>query len=263
MKAKVIRNESSEINLVFIPGGPGLSSLSFVPLMQLKESFNLHFLDPMGTNSELEVEPTYLNLLNEIEQYIQDFSNVILCGHSFGGIQAIEIANRGKADILGVVAIGSPVSQNAFDILNKNFDFDLSQNQIDLSKKLQTDPTDEIYKKWYFAFRDFYFNPETADENISVIIDDEVCVKSYSYAIKESSNKENHLKALKTNKILKLYITGELDKVLPPTSANHEAELGGFDLKVIENAGHFSHYEKPEKAIHIILDFLSNIGGKK
>ncbi len=263
MKVQVMRNESSKINLVFLSGGPGLSSLSFMPLKKLESSFNLHFLDPMGTNSELSVEPTYQNLLNEIESYIQDIPNVILCGHSFGGIQAVEIASKDNSNILGVIAIGSPVSQKAFKVLNKNFDVELTQEQMELSKKLQDAPTDEIYKDWFFAYRDFYFNPATSSESISVITDDNVCVKSYSSAIMESSTKEDCLKALKSKRILKLFITGEVDKVLPPSSAKYEAELGGFDLKVIESAGHFAHYECPKETMNVIMGFLSKMGGIK
>ena len=263
MKAQVMKNESSKINLVFLSGGPGLSSLSFMPLKELESSFNLHFLDPMGTNSKLSVEPTYQNLLNEIESYIQDIPNVILCGHSFGGIQAVEIASKDNSNILGIIAIGSPVSQNAFKVLNKNFDVELTQEQMELSKKLQDAPTNGIYKDWFFAYRDFYFNPATSSESISVITDDNVCVKSYSSAIMESSTKESCLKALKSKNINKLFITGELDKVLPPASAKHEAEMGGFELEVIENAGHFAHYESPKETIKIIMDFLSTMGGIK
>ena len=45
MKEQEMKNESSKINLVFLSGGPGLSSLSFMPLKKLESSFNLHFLE--------------------------------------------------------------------------------------------------------------------------------------------------------------------------------------------------------------------------
>lgn len=263
MKAEVIRNEASDLNLIFLSGGPGLSSLSFKPLKELGSKYNLHFLDPMGTTSELSIEPTYTNLLNEIEDYIQNIPNTVLCGHSFGGIQAINIASKAKPNILGVIAIGSPVTENAFKILNENFDVELTQDQLDLSRKLQEAPTDEIYKDWFFAYRDFYFNPAISSNAISVITDDAVCVKSYSSAIQESGTKEDCLKSLRSKNILKLFITGELDKVLPPVSAKHEAEVGGFDLEVIEDVGHFAHYESPKETMKIIMDFLSTMGGIK
>ena len=75
MKAQVMRNESSKINLVFISGGPGLSSMSFMPLKELESSFNLHFLDTMGTNTELSVEPTYQNLLNSFSEEKNNLKN--------------------------------------------------------------------------------------------------------------------------------------------------------------------------------------------
>ncbi|WP_127718231.1 alpha/beta fold hydrolase [Halobacteriovorax sp. HLS] len=263
MEANIIKNSNSSINLVFVSGGPGLSSLSFKPLLELSERFNLHFLDPMGTTSKLNIEPTYSNLLKEIEEYINDIPNVVLCGHSFGGIQAIDITSDKKPNIVGLIVIGSPVTANAFRVMNQNFDLDLSQKHIDISKKLEISPTDEIYKEWFYAYRDFYFNPETSSDGIKVITDDRVCVKSYSLAITESSTKEHCLESLKALNIPKLFITGELDQVLPPHSAKHEAETGGFDLEIIKSAGHFAHYECPNETIQTIINFLSKEGVTK
>lgn len=263
MKIQYIENKNSNLNLVFVSGGPGLSSLSFKPLVSLSDNFNLHFLDAMGTTSELKTEPNYSNLLEEIEDYISNIPNVVLCGHSFGGIQAIDITSKMKSNIIGLIVIGSPVTGNAFKILNQNFDIELSQAHIDISKKLENSPTNEIYKEWFFVYRDFYFNPKTSINNIKVITDDTVCVKSYSNAIAESATKEECLQSLNNLNIPKLFITGELDQVMPPSSAKHEADIGGFDLAVVNDAGHFVHYESPNETIELINNFLFKMGGTK
>jgi len=257
MSVRVFKNENSRLNLVFIAGGPGLSSISFNKLMPLQDKFSLYFIDPMGTTSALGEIPNYSNLLNEIKNSIKDLDNVILCGHSFGGIQAIDIASESRSNIKGLIVIGTPVSEDAFSILGKNFDEGITKEQNLITDKLENEPTDEIYKQWFYSYRDFYFNPEKSDQLISVIMDDSVCVKSYSEAIEESSAKQDKILKLKKIKIPKLFIAGDLDKVMPPKSAQHESELGGFKLEVIEGAGHFIHYECPEKTIQVINNFLS------
>ena len=64
---KCFINKNAKYNLVFIPGGPGLSSISFTPLEELKEEFGLYFFDPMGTRTPLKTTPTYEALLSELK----------------------------------------------------------------------------------------------------------------------------------------------------------------------------------------------------
>lgn len=260
MTVREFSNNSSSINLVFISGGPGLSSVSFNGLMPLKENYSLHFIEAMGTISPLEKEPTYENLIAEIREVISCLENVILCGHSFGGIQAIDIASDGLENIKGLIVIASPVSKNAFRILGENFATEITEEQDQISDLLESEPTDDVYKEWFYKHRDFYFNPERSNDLISVIMEDSVCVKSYSKAIVESSQKENKLRQIKNIRIPKLFISGDLDKVVPPESAKYESSLGEFKLEVVEGAAHFVHHECPEKVIKIINNFLPRKG---
>ena len=250
-------NIGAKYNLVFIPGGPGLSSISFAPLEELKKDFGLYFFDPMGTTTPLKTAPTYEALLSELEEYISEIDNIILCGHSFGGIQAIDLASQNFPNIEGVIAIGTPVSTNSFEIIGKNFDVELNEDQKRLAELLANEPTDEIYKEWMIAYKDFYFNPMTSDKGIEAIRQDSLCVRSYKEAINESTTKEEKLRSLKDRNILKLYISGAKEKVLPPDSARHEASLGGFDLEIINNGGHFVHYECPQETMNIIRNYLN------
>jgi pimeloyl-ACP methyl ester carboxylesterase len=211
----------------------------------------------MGTVSPLEKVPAYTNLLDEIKEDIRDLENVILCGHSFGGIQAIDITNEDFENIKGLIVIGSPVSKNAFTILGKNFETGITDEQNQISEKLANEPTDDIYKEWFYKYRNFYFNPEKSDDLISIITDDSLCVKSYSEAIVESSQKENKLTQLKNVAIPKLFIAGDLDKIMPPESAQYESKLGNLKLEIVKGAGHFVHYECPEETMKIINNFLT------
>lgn len=254
---KCFINKNAKYNLVFVPGGPGLSSISFAPLEELKEEFGLYFFDPMGTTSPLRTTPTYEALLSELKKSITDIENVILCGHSFGGIQAIDLASQDLPNIKGLIAIGSPVSSNAFEIIGKNFDVEINEDQKRLADLLANDPTDEIYKEWMIAYKDFYFNPKTSNIGVEAIRQDSLCVRSYKEAINESTTKEEKLKSLRNKNILKLYISGAEEKILPPDSAKHEAALGGFDLEIVNNGGHFVHYECPQETMSIIKNYLN------
>ncbi|MFT6631887.1 MAG: pimeloyl-ACP methyl ester carboxylesterase [Bacteriovoracaceae bacterium] len=257
MEVKKYINKHSKLNLVFIPGGPGLSSISFDKLHPLKEKYSLFFLNPMGTTTKPNDVHDYDALLNEVKNSIKDMDNVVLCGHSFGGIQAIDIATNNYPNIKGLIVIGSPVSSKAFVSLGKRFESGITEKHTAISEKLENQPTDELYKEWFYIYRNFYFHPDNADQNIATITDDSVCVKSYTEAIAESATKEDRLYRLKSISIPKLFITGDADLVMSPKSAKDEANLGGFDLKIIKNAGHFAHYEQPQQTIETIDEFLS------
>ena len=257
MKIKRYMNEQSKINLVFIPGGPGLSSISFEKLLPLKEKCSLFFLNPMGTTTEPTDSHSYDDLLGEVNETIKDMDNVVLCGHSFGGIQAIDIAANNYQNIKGLIVIGSPVSSKAFTSLGERFENGITDKHVEISSKLENQPTDKTYKEWFYIYRNFYFHPDHADQCIATITDDSVCVKSYTEAIAESATKEDRLHKLKSVDIPKLFITGDADLVMPPESAKTEAALGGFDLKIVKDAGHFAHYEQSQQTIEIIDNFLS------
>ena len=251
-------NSKSNINLVFIPGGPGLSSVSFNQLMPLNKNFSLFYFDPMGTTTELKQIPNYGNLLEELKNAIKNLDNVVLCGHSFGGIQAIDILSENLNNIMKLIVIGSPVSESAVAALRENFKIGIAKRHNIISDKLANRPTDEIYKEWFYIYRDFYFNPKRSDELISIITEDTVCVKNYSEAIAESFQKSAKLNEVKNINIPKLFIAGNLDRVMPVESAKHDANKGGFKLKIVEDAGHFVHYECPKSTIRIINEFLTN-----
>ena len=257
MPLRSFKNSKSNINLVFIPGGPGLSSASFNQLMPLNEKFSLFYFDPMGTTTELKQVPNYSNLLGELKNVIKNLDNVVLCGHSFGGIQAIDILSENLNNIMKLIVLGSPVSENAFTILKENFKTGITEKHNIISDKLTNQPTDEIFKEWFYIYRDFYFNPKKSDELISIITEDAVCVKNYSEAIAESFQKSEKLNEVKNIDIPKLFIAGALDRITPPKSAEYDANKGGFELKIVENAGHFVHYECPKSTIKIINEFLT------
>ncbi len=246
-------------NLVFLAGGPGLSSYSFHKLKPLSKIARLHFFDPMGTKSPLEVEPNYKNLLNEIKDYICDLENVILCGHSFGGIQAVDLAEQSQNNIKGLVCLATPISKDAFKVLNDNFLKFKSIEGDALTNKLASFPSNDVYKDWYIHFKDFYFNPSHSSLMIDAIKNDTLSVNNYSHAISEASLKENKLIKLKNKNIPKLLLFGEVDNVLPKESAQNQANLGGFELEMIKDAGHFIHYENPQQTIELIEQFIKGV----
>ena len=245
-------------NIIFIPGGPGLSADSFKSLEALSNDYKLHFFNPMGTGGGMHFEtPTYDNLLTELRSFIQLIpGEIYLCGHSFGGVQAIDLASNGLERVAGIILIGAPVSDETFATFSENVAAATGEKETKFLEDFNAEPTNEKYKEWFNIFKDLYFNPTHADKMVAVINDDRVNVKNYLNGFSGIMGKAPALENLKTKDIKKLFISGELDKIVPPMSADREAKKGGFELQVIPEAGHFVHFERPEMTAELIRNFI-------
>ena len=85
-------------NLILVPGGPGLSSLTLRSLDILTRSFNLYYVDFPGTNGNPYLGDKKFNelseeLANQISK-IDGFKFVL--GHSYGGFFAADILIKKK-----------------------------------------------------------------------------------------------------------------------------------------------------------------------
>ena len=68
----------------------------------------------------------------------------------------------------------------------------------------------------------------------------------------------------RTNKISEikvptLFITGEYDEARPSTVKYYQSLLPGSKFELIENAGHLTMQDNPEKNIKVITDFINSI----
>src|ERR1700743_426636 len=86
-----ITSESPEAKnkpvIVWIPGGPGLSSNTLRSMEFLKRSFDLVFVDPPGTGkSKGSPIPTFADVIQSIGVSLSMLKRpLVLAGHSFGG----------------------------------------------------------------------------------------------------------------------------------------------------------------------------------
>ena len=147
-------------NIVMLSGGPGLEPNSFFPLGNLLEAFNVYYFYPTGTNgSEQDQIPTYDELLLEIQEELSTLDSFYLCGHSFGGIQAVELAQRNASKILGLICLATPLSLSSFEKLGQNFLTLQTEEDKAFDEALSTNPTDQNYLKWFDNYARLYFAP--------------------------------------------------------------------------------------------------------
>ncbi len=122
--------------LVLIPGGPGLSHVTLSQLGEMKQDFDLIFVDPPGAGPEAPLhvyDGVQDNRFEHYDEFIDQFSAelaeisaylnhrpLVLLGHSYGGVFAAEVAARNgikqTINLAGMVALSSYLSHDAYKV---------------------------------------------------------------------------------------------------------------------------------------------------
>lgn len=259
---KLIRQSHSKTNIVFVPGGPGLGPISFIPVSEFIDSANIYYYYPSGTDEKEmgDQDFSYSAQLKELESEIKKINNPIIVGHSFGGIIATDLAIQSPNLIQSLICIATPFSKKVFEAASDVFSKVQYPESSTVNEKFENDPTNENYKEWFSFYGDLYFAKANVNSGKKMILEDSACAKSYLSARNESATKESLLSAIKKVQIDKLFILGKEDKLLPPALLIKDAEAGDFRNKTIEDAGHFVHFDQPKKVANVINEFIKEMG---
>lgn len=230
-------------NLILIPGGPGLSSLTLRSLDILARSFNLHYVDFPGTNGNPYLEDKGFNeltseLINKISEV--DGKKFVL-GHSYGGFFAAEILLKEKCD--GIICISTPFSEEALLSANDNYEKYATPELKNAEELWGKEQSDLNFAKWLSEYGELYF---VSSEGKNLILNDKVSAKFFNSNREEAASFELMLSKLSLISKMKLFITGEEDKLLNADFLEQDAKWGKFDFENIKNASHFVMFDQPE-----------------
>lgn len=131
---------SGEKKILVLSGGPGLSHTylrSFADHLP-QENFTVYFYDQLGTgNSHSELTDTSLwtleRYLNELEQVVEGLglNQFTICGHSWGGILAIEYALKHPDKLSGLIISNMVASVESYLISYRKFRDYLTPEQLE------------------------------------------------------------------------------------------------------------------------------------
>ena len=254
---------NSKKTIVFIPGGPGLSARTFDLFLtpHLKEHFNLRFYHPMGTggNPPSKVS-SYKTLLDGLTEFVKNIeTDVILFGHSFGGILATDLACSKKfLKIKGLAVLGTPFSKDAFNTINATYEEKMDDQAREAVNLFSRSPSNENYKELLVGCKNIYFdNP--SEKALNAIREDSCSVNIFINVREEGEKKEYLLEQAKNISYPTVFMAGERDALFTLESCEREANKGNFKLVTIPQAGHFAYIDNPEG----VADALKTIFLKK
>ncbi len=252
------REYNNNTTLVFLHGSPGQISNWKYLVNFFKNEYRVIAYDQRGYG--LSDKPRTVSM----EDYISDLKkllgklgilgeNVVLVGHSFGGMVAQEFAAR--YNIKGLVLIGSLIKLKP-DLM----DFIIWYLPSFIWRKILF--TENILTRK--AYRDLFFSKKTPDKVFYEFLRD-----NKDYLESAPAHMFRYLKYFRNydaTEILRkincptLIIVGRDDKVTPPSeSENIHKLIKNSKQEIIEDAGHLVLYEKHDILCKLIGSFIYSL----
>ncbi len=247
-------NEDNPV-IILLHGSPGQISNWKHIIPCLEKHYRVIAFDQRGYGeSDKPLKVSLEDYLEDLGQLIQKLNlrqdNIILVGHSFGGLVAQEYASRHR--IRGLVLIGS-----------------LTRLRRSITNRIIWSTPPILWRKIFFTentltrrlYRKLFFSKHTRDQVYEEFIKD-----NKEYLENLPAHVFSYLKYFKDYdasvsvpniRVPTLIIVGGEDKVTPVEEAQRLNEMiENSKLVVIENAGHMVLYEKPEELCEHILRFI-------
>ena len=232
----VVQN-NGKINIIFLHGW-GADYKSFYFLKDVLKNHTLHFanLDGFGNCPE-PTDITIQGYAKRLENYIStnNFKNVIVVGHSFGGRVAIEYAS--KNHLLGLVLVDSAGIKPKYSIIRhcKLLRYKLVKGLANIglvaSEKLKN-----------YGSTDY----KQASPQMKLVL--KCCVRY---------NQKHLLKYIQT-KTLIIWGTADADTPLYMAKILHK-KIKDSKLELFYNCGHFSFIDNQYKFYTSLQNFIQNI----
>ncbi len=272
-----IVGEGNKTPLLMLHGGPGVPSYYLKPLLALSNDRPVIIFDQLGCGKSDRITETSMltveHFVNELQQ-VRDalgLKEYYLLGQSWGTMLGTDFYLQHpegiKALILSSPAISIPRWLADADTLIATLPDSIQQAiRIHEASKTYDDPSYknavEVYYQHFLARK----LPRSADFDSSF---SQMGVNVYVYMGGPSEftmtgplKDYDRTSRLHEIKIPTLFITGEYDEARVPTVQYYQSLVPGAKLEVIENAGHLTMQDNPEKNLEVLRNFFKELEGK-
>jgi|SRR4051794_11385704 proline-specific peptidase len=264
------RREGSGPILVCHPGGPGFSSRYLSDLAGLGDTFTLVFLDPRGTGASTTpaddrayTTADYVSDVEEMRLHLGE-ERLNILGHSHGGVVALAYAARHPTRTRNVVAANALVRVQPEEMeeqmlrrLNEPWydDARLALDQEEAGAYETEAELREITRRFwpmYFAHFD-----EHAERYLDAHVIPERPNPDALRLFNEGIETWDMRPELSQIVAPTLVLTGAADFICGPACAEDIAVgVGSAQKVVIEDCGHFSFVEDPDRFHHEVTRFM-------
>ena len=269
-----IIGDGDKTPILLLHGGPGVPSFYLNPLSALAKDRPVIFFDQLGCGRSEKITDTTLMTVDNFVEQVQEvkkslgINNFYLYGQSWGTMLGIDYYLKHPAGIKAII-----FSSPAFNIHMWLSDADTLitllpdsiQNSIRINEENKTYDSPDYQKAVKVYYEHFLARklPWSSDIDSAFMLIGENVYK-YMGGPSEFTMTGTLKDYDRTNKISEikvptLFITGEYDEARPSTVKYYQSLLPGSKFELIENAGHMTMQDNPEKNIKVITDFINSI----
>ncbi len=255
--------QNSNLNWIFLPGGPGLGSESLIDLTQLlknKIPGVLWHFDLPNDGSNILTNKPISNWRSTIIQAATAFENVILVAHSSSGMHLQTIPELENI-LHGLVLIGSAPDaswQKKFDeYCKKNTTAEMRKAE----KKYIENPNNDSLRKLLISSAKNCFVTEESLQNGKELFAKIPINHKASEIYSKAFDSEKYKATWIPQDINTLIMSGSKDYITPLNlfKDNKIYQRKNILIKEILGAGHYPWFENPSEIVQAFMDFLSKL----
>ena len=246
-----------KLNWIFLAGGPGLGEEYLADFLIKNSPFKntVYVLKYPQYNNTLSDEEILLNLELDVKEALNKLDNVILLGHSFGGM-LLQSINLDKNDYKKLILLSSSPNLECFNVANNNY------NLFTLDEKKTIETLDELYsnqknnknfKLLFKSWAPFYVKSEYKNSYIEMIENCSVDYEFYEWGNRFFNNYFEKNGVIPKNTTA---INSKNDNICPSSLFfNSRSEL--HDFIELDGSAHFPWIENTQS----LLSLLQKIEG--
>lgn len=253
--------QGAVINWLFLPGGPGLGSESLdnlIECLDLPGTMWNFDLPGDGSNKTKDNAESFKNWAEALVEAADAFDNVVLVGHSSGGMFALAQPFLEKK-LIGLILIDS-APDNSWQVeLSKMMDDKPIANFEEINKNYRENPTNAGLKELTLACAPYFFSQEGLESGIFLLASLPYNHKTFEWSEKhfDSTYKAQWI----PQEIPTLILSGELDAMTPLELFDKREEFHrpNIIMEKVEGAGHFPWIENPRRVLAFFKKFLERV----
>ena len=269
-----IVGEGDKIPILLLHGGPGIPSFYLNPLTPLSKDRPVIFFDQLGcgrsdriTDSSLLTVENFVAELQQVKQSL-GLKEYYLYGQSWGTMLGTDFYLKYpegiKALIFSSPAISIPMWLQDADTLISTLP-DSIQKSIRTNEQNKTYETPDYLQAVQIYYQHFLARklPWSSDIDSAFMLMGENVYKYMGgpseFTMTGPLKDYDRTNRLGEIKVPTLFITGEFDEARPSTVKYYQSLVPGAKFELIENAGHLTMQDNPEKNIKVISDFINGL----
>ncbi len=273
-----IIGEGEKTPILLLHGGPGIPSYYLKPLAALGKDRPVIFFDQLGcgksdriTDTTLMTVDKFVNQLDVVKHKL-GLHDFYLLGQSWGTMLGTDYYLKHpegiKAIIFSSPALSIPMWLSDADSLIMKLP-DSIQKAIRINEENKSYKSPEYQQAVLVYYQNYLARklPWSADIDSAFM---QMGENVYNYmggpsefTMTGSLKDYDRTNRLGEIKVPTLYIAGEYDEARPSTVKYYQSLTPGSNFEIVENAGHLTMQDNPEKNLRIITEFLNKLEENK